>query len=181
MFGHSFILRARDVPLFKTFRMAQNSPKFLFNGSWSPHPPLGWSIWGMLLTDHFHLVLSLRMSGVILLLPLFAFMTCKGTTLHVSPLSPLSKLVHCPHCSAIMLWKELFTYFVSHCIISFRNWTCLRIPFWTFSRHCSVELSASAFHPTSTVFRFLFIWFSVILSQVFSVMHCKSGLSWLPI
>ena len=36
MFGHSFILTARDVPLFKTFRMAQNSHNLLFNGSAPP-------------------------------------------------------------------------------------------------------------------------------------------------
>jgi len=153
MFGHSFILRARDVPLFKTFRTAQNSPNLLFNGSWLPTP-----LWGMSFSAHCHLVQSLRMNGVMLLLPVFAFMICKGTTLRVSPVSfietgPLSPLL-CHY--AVEQTFHIFCGTLRD-MISVRNWMCCRIPFWTFSSRCSVDQSASASHPTSTVFRFLFI------------------------
>jgi hypothetical protein len=116
-------------------------------GSGHPHPSLGC----MSFTVHCHLVQRLRISVVIRLLRPFAYMTCKGTTLCVS------KLVRCPQYSAIMLWNIRFTCFVTHCVISVRNWMCFRIPFWTFNSRCSVDLSASASHRTLTVFRFLFI------------------------
>ena len=67
--------------------LLQNRPDWLwdpsslvFHGYWS-------SIWGEGVNrpkrgvDHFHLVPKLRMSGVLLLLPLHAFMLCTGTTL----------------------------------------------------------------------------------------------------
>lgn len=45
---------------------------------WEVYAPLGW---GMRLSTHLHLLPSLRMSGVIPLLPVYFFMACTGTTL----------------------------------------------------------------------------------------------------
>ena len=114
----------------------------------------------MLLTDHFHLVLSLRMSGVILLLPLSAFMTHKGTTLHVSPSHLYPNWSTVPIALPLCCWKK-FSRILFH--IALYHFVTGRVSGFH-SEYSAVELSASAFLPASRVFHFLWVWFSVIFS-----------------
>lgn len=70
----------------------------------------GWSSWDMKLSTHLHLVLTLRMSGALLLLPLYACMSWTGRTL------PLLVHVLCP---------ALFIHHLNHWIVAVTLLKCV--------------------------------------------------------
>jgi hypothetical protein len=92
-----FVVQSTNPGMDKTFSLVQNVHTIFGDlpASYSIGTGVlsgGYSGWGMKSNTHLHLVLRVRMSGVIQLLPLYAFIMFTGTAL---PFQYFSLLWHC--------------------------------------------------------------------------------------